>query len=125
MDRKAERKNSSMDDVKHRIKELLDEIIQVRLWQAWPERLNTMGVEADEARTWGAEISQVVDEYRSTLMSLADLLDETDPEQIRTKVHSWAIGISEVTVPEIQEPMKYLASKIEGRLPAEEKEEMD
>jgi hypothetical protein len=112
-----------MDDLKVRIKEVLDELIQTHLYKKWPEHLVGAGIDENEARAWGVEISQVVDEYRSTLMHLLDLLDESDPEQIPRNVHSWAVGISEVTVPEIQEPMLYLKGLLEEYLPPEPDDE--
>lgn len=108
-----------MDDLRESIKQALDELIQTRLRKTWPEHLTTLGITEDDAHTWGVEISQVVDEYRSTLMNLFDLLIEQDPEQIPRQIHSWAVGISEVTVPEIQEPMKYLEAQLEKHLPPE------
>ena len=112
-----------MDDLKARIKEVLDELIQIQLYKTWPEFLIASGIDENDAGTWGVEISQVVDEYRSTLMSLADLLAETDIERIPREVHSWAVGISEVTVDEIQEPMLYLEKQLEKYLPPEEDED--
>jgi hypothetical protein len=116
-------RRNTMKDLKARIKEILDELIQEHLYSSWPEHLVASGIDENEARNWGVEISQVVDEYRSTLLRLADLLDESDSEQIPLKVHSWAVGISEVTVPEIEEPMRYLEGLLKKYLPPEPDDE--
>ncbi|MBZ0275150.1 MAG: hypothetical protein K8I60_03340 [Anaerolineae bacterium] len=108
-----------MSDLKERIKQVLDELIQVHLYKRWPEHMIALGIDEDEARTWGAEISHVVDEYRSTLMDLTNILGETDMDRIHRQVHSWAVGISEVTVPEIEEPMRYLEKLLDKYLPPE------
>jgi hypothetical protein len=76
-----------------------------------------VGIDEREAHRWAAELGHVVDEYRSTLRELAGLFDETDPEQIPQKIYSWAVGIQEVTVPEIAEPMKYLEELLEKYIP--------
>ena len=109
-----------MNDLKERIKEVLDELIQLYLYKKWPEHLIALGIDENDARTWGVEISQVVDEYRSTLLLLSDLLTENDAEKVPVKTHSWAVGISEVTVPEIREPMQYLEKLLEKYLPPED-----
>lgn len=112
-----------MDDLKTRIKTFLDEIEYTHLKRAWPERLVAAGINEREAHKWAAEIGHVVDEYRSTLMQLAELLQVTDTERIPQQVHSWAVGISEVTVPEINEPMLYLKGLLEEYLPPEPDDE--
>lgn len=92
-----------MADLKARIKSFLDEIEYQHLKTAWPERLIAAGLNKDEVYTWAAELGHVVEEYQSSLMHLADLLAETDIECIPRKVHSFAVGITEVSVPEIEE----------------------
>jgi hypothetical protein len=52
-------------------------------------------------------------------MRLADLLQETDPQRIPIRIHRWAVGILEVSVPEISEPMEHLKSLLEKYIPPE------
>src|SRR5689334_21543248 len=82
----------ALDDLKKRIKDFLDEIEYVHLKEAWPKRLSGIGINERDAQIWAAEIGHVVEEYQSSLMRLADLLEETDPERIPLRVHSWAVG---------------------------------
>jgi hypothetical protein len=51
------------------------------------------------------------------------LLHETDAEDIPNKVHGWAIGILNVTIPEIEEPMRYLQGQLEKYLPPKDDDE--
>lgn len=112
-----------MSDLKDRIKKALDELIQMHLYNTWPEHLIALGIDENEARTWGVEISQVVDEYRSTLMQLLDLTDESDSDQIPLKVYSWVVGRIEVTLPEIEDPMRHLATLLQKYVPPEPDDE--
>lgn len=112
-----------MEDLKARIKALMTEIESTHLKKDWIERLIEAGIEKEAAYTWAAEIGHVIDEYRSTLMGLADVLAETDVDRIPRQVHSWAVGISEVTVAEIEEPMRYLEKQLDEFLPPEPDDE--
>ena len=111
------------DDLKARIKAFLEEIEYVHLKKDWPERLIAAGIDEREAQKWAAEIGHVVEEYQSSLMRLADLLQETDSERIPRRVHSWAVGRIEVSIPEIEEPMRYLEGELEKYLPPEPDDE--
>jgi hypothetical protein len=109
-----------MDDLKARVKAFLDEFEFTYLKRKWVEQLIEVGIDEREAHRWAAELGHVVDEYQTTLMLLAELFLVTDPEQIPQKIYSWAVGIQEVTVPEIAEPMKYLAEQLEEYLPPDD-----
>jgi hypothetical protein len=115
----------SVDDLKQKVKDFFDELEYVHLKKAWPERLIGVGIDEREAHTWAAEIGHVVEEYQSSLMRLADLLQETDPERIPRQVHSWAVGRIVVSIPEIEEPMHYLEKLVEKYLPPEPEESDD
>lgn len=108
-----------MDDLKARIKSFLDEVEFTYVKKTWLEHLTTVGIDKDEASVWVAEIGHVIEEYQSSLMRLADLLEEADVERIPQRVHSWAVGRIEVTIPEIEEPMRYLEGILEKYLPPE------
>jgi len=112
-----------MDDLKNKIKTLLEEVENIHLKKTWPEYLIAVGISEDEARIWAAEIGHVVEEYQSSLMRLVDLLQETNVERIPEKVHSWVVGRIEVTIPEIEEPMRYLEGQLEKYLPPETDDE--
>ena len=109
-----------MDELKPRVVAFLEEFEYTYLKGKWVEELVSVGIDIDEARMWAAELGHVVDEYRSTLRELADLLLETDPEQIPQKIYSWAVGIQEVTVPEIADPMKYLEEQLKKYIPPDD-----
>ncbi len=64
----------------------------------------------------------VVEEYQSSLMELADLLQEQDVRRIPQRVHSWVVGALEVSIPEIEEPMRYLEGLLNKYLPNEHDE---
>jgi hypothetical protein len=108
-----------MDDLGTQIKLFLDDIEFIHLKKEWQERLVNVGIDVAEASVWAAEIGHVIDEYRSSLIRLADLLEETDPERIPLRVHSWAVGRLVVSIPEIEEPMRYLEKQLEKYLPPE------
>lgn len=110
-------------DLRDRIREFFAEIEYTHLKQAWVERIVDDGLDEAEARKWAAEIGHVVEEYESSLLRLADLLDEKDPALIPKRVYSWVIGRLEVTIPEIEEPMRYLKERLEKLLPHEPDDE--
>ncbi len=112
-----------MGNLKSQIHAFLNEIEYTHLKKNWVKRLIEMGIAESEARVWAAEIGHVVDEYRSSLMILAKLLEETDIERIPELVHSFAIGIVVNTVDEIEEPMRYLEKQLEKYLPPEPDDE--
>ena len=113
-----------MEEIKKRVKLLLDEIEYVHLKKKWLQNLVEAGADEEEARIWVAEIGHVVDEYRTTLEQLTELLGDTDIETVPTKIHDWAVGISEVTVPEIQEPMRYLEGQLKKYVPDDDLDEV-
>jgi hypothetical protein len=112
-----------MEDLKPRIKEFLEEIEYEHLKKIWPEQLGAAGLDKREAQKWAAEIGHVIEEYQSSLMRLADLLLETDAQRIPREVHSWAVGTIVVTIPEIEDPMRYLKGEMEKYLPPEPEDE--
>ena len=112
-----------LDDLKARIKALLEEIEYTHLKKTWPEQLIKAGISEIEAHKWAAEIGHVVEEYQSSLTRLVDLLQENDSQRIPQQVHSWAVGTFEVSVPEIEEPMRYLEGLLEKYLPPEPNDE--
>jgi hypothetical protein len=112
-----------VEDLKTRIKALLSEVEFTYLKRTWVEHLAETGIDEGEARKWAAEIGHVVDEYQSSLIRLVDLLEETDPERIPQCVHSWVVGRLEVTIPEIEDPMRYLEGLLEKYLPPEPDDE--
>lgn len=112
-----------MDDLKARIKALLEEIEYTHLKKTWPEQLIAAGFNEIEAHKWAAEIGHVVEEYQSSLMRLADLLQENDSQRIPRQVHSWAVGRLEVSIPEIEEPMRHLEGLLGKYLPPEPNDE--
>lgn len=114
-----------MDDLKTRIKMLLEEVENIHLKKTWPEHLIGIGVSEDDARVWAAEIGHVVEEYQSSLIRLVDLLQESNLEYIPEKVYSWAVGRVEVTIPEIEEPMRYLQGILQKYIPPEPDDEED
>ena len=114
-----------MDDLKDRIKAFLEEIEYIHLKKTWLEHLIAAEIDENDARTWAAEIGHVVEEYQSSLMVLAELLEESDPKRIPSEVQNWAVGIRVVTIPEIEEPMHYLEGQLEKYLPPEHDDEDD
>lgn len=108
-----------MDDLKAKIKDALEELEYKRVRKDWPEHLVQLGIDVDEAYTWGAEIAGVIEEYHSSIMRLFKMLDEQDPALIPERVYSWVIGRLEVTIPEIEEPMRYMKERLEKLLPPE------
>ena len=101
-----------MDDLRTQIKLFLNDVEFTHLKKEWRENLIRVGIDEKEARLWAAEIGHVIDEYRSSLMHLADLLMEVDPDVIPLKVHEWAVGTLEVSISEIEEPMQYLEKQL-------------
>ncbi len=106
-----------MEDIGSRITNDLNELIRVHLHSIWRNHLIDSGIDPKEAYTWTLEISEVLDEIRTTLKELITLFNLTDPKQIPIEVHGWAIRITIITVPEIQQPMTYLAGLLEKYLP--------
>lgn len=113
----------TVNDLKPRIKTFLEEIEFTHVKTLWLEHLLAVGIDKSDAAVWAAEIGHVIEEYQSSLMRLADLLQETDPQRIPEEVHSWAVGRIEVTIPEIEEPMRYLEKQLEKYLPPEPDDE--
>jgi hypothetical protein len=109
-----------VEDLKTRIKVLLDELEFRHLKKNWVRHLVETGIDEHEARKWAAEIGHVIDEYRSTLIDLADLMMEYDPELILLDVHEWAVNISDVTVPALEDPMRSLEELLEKYLPPDD-----
>lgn len=112
-----------MNDLKTRIKTFLEEIEFTHVKNLWLEHLIAVGIDKNEAAVWAAEIGHVIEEYQSSLTHLADLLEETNADLIPQRVHSWAVGSIEVTIPEIEEPMRYLEGQVRKYLPPEPPDE--
>jgi hypothetical protein len=112
-----------VEDLKTRIKALLNEIEFTHLKKDWTKRLTEVGIDEGDASKWAAEIGHVVDEYQSSLIRLVDLLQESDPRRIPQRIHGWAVGRLEVTIPEIEDPMRYLERLVEKYLPPEPDDE--
>jgi len=112
-----------VEDLKNRIKALLSEIEYSHVKRTWVEQLTQKGFAEDEARQWAAEIGHVVDEYQSSLIRLVELLEEANPERIPESIYDWTVGRLEVTIPEIEEPMRYLENLLKKYIPAEPDDE--
>ena len=55
---------TTLDDLKARIKALLTEIEYVHLRKVWPERLVASGIDRQDARKLATEIGQMMGEYQ-------------------------------------------------------------
>ena len=110
-----------MEDLKSRINTLLEEIIYVHLREHWVEKLVVSGINREEAIHWAVEIGEVVDEYRSGLASLAELLSaEARPNSITEELYHWAAGIRTLSISEIDAPLQRLENALEQYLPTDE-----
>lgn len=112
-----------MDDLKIRIKALLEEIELTYLKKTWPEQLVASGINEVEAHTWAAEIGHVLEAYQSSLTYLVDLLQETRPDRIPQQANDWADYSRDITVFKIEDSMRYLQERLEKYLPPESSEE--
>lgn len=106
-----------MENLREHIESFFKEIEFEYLKKQWVEKLIEAGIDKDETGLWAVEIGHVIDEYHSTMVSLADILKETDTNSIPQLIHTWAVGISTVTVSEIDEPMRYLEKQLEKYVP--------
>lgn len=116
---------ATREDLGTQIKGLLHETEYKYVKNLWVKQLIESGIGEKEAKKWAAEIGHVIDEYQSSLMRLVDLMQETDPMLIPQRIHSWAVGRLEVTIPEIEDRMKYLAGELQKYLPEEEDKDAD
>ena len=106
-----------MDDLKERIKTLLEEIEYVDLKKTWPEHLIAVGIDEREVHKWAAEIGHVVAEYQNSLKYLIDLLQETNPERIPRRVNDWADYTRDISVFIFEGAMRRLQEQLEKYLP--------
>lgn len=112
-----------MDDLKERIKTLLEEIEYNHLKKTWTERLIVAGIDEREAHKWAAEIGHVVAEYQNSLKYLTDLLQETDSERIPQRVNDWADYTRDISAFIFEGAMRRLQEQLEKYLPSEPNEE--
>jgi len=112
-----------VDEKKEQVKSFFREFEFEYVKKEWLNRLIELGIDDEEARVWAIEIGHVVDEYSSTLQLLCDVVTETKAEKIPEAVYDWAVGITEVTVPEISDPMKYLEEQLEKYIPPDQDED--
>jgi hypothetical protein len=110
--------SANLEKIRGDITVLLDEIQYTHLKQ-WPEHLIRHGIGEKDAHIWATEIASVLDQYRSSLLKLIDVLNENDVERIPKVVYDWSVYISEVIVPKVHDPMLALDKLIEPMRPHE------
>ncbi len=108
-----------MDDLAGRIQTFMLEIRNEILIGQWMPSVISAGYDERVASKWAAELGHVVEEFDSTLRQLARVLTETDAERIPVRLKSFSEGVTEVTVPEIVEPMERLLELVTPFLPPE------
>jgi len=115
----------TMDDLKLRIKTLLEEIEFVHLKQIWVEKISKLGIDARDASKLGAEIGHIVDEYERSLRFLVDMLRKNDMTHIAEDIADWAAYTLDFGVYKIEDPVAEIQKIIEKYLPLETEEEDD
>ena len=112
-----------MEDLKPRIKVLLNEIEFTHLKKNWAERLIAAGVEKEDVGTWTAEIGHIVDEYERSLRFLVDLLQTSDASHAAQELESWIAYTRDMTIWKLDDVMKALQGRYEKYLPPEPDDE--
>src|SRR5258706_12612774 len=106
------------DDLKARIKTLLEEIEYVHLKKNWPERLIAAGIDEGEAHIWAAEIGHVVNEYERSLRYLVEVLYIGNPRQTMPEdINNWAAYTRDIGVFTIENSLGYLQERLEKYIP--------
>ena len=115
-----------MDDLKFRIRALLEEIEFVHLKGNWVEKISHLGIDPRDASKLGAEIGHIVDEYQRSLRYLVDLLQNDDPKRIPEDIAGWAGYTLSLGVYKIEDPVAQIQIIIEKYLPVKsEKDDED
>ena len=112
-----------MDDLKLRIKTLLEEIEFVHLNRIWFEKISKLGIEVHDAGNLAVEIGHIVDEYQRSLRYLVDLLQNDDPKRIPEDIASWAAYTLDLGVYKIEDPIAEIQKILAKYLPPETEEE--
>lgn len=114
-----------MDEPKHRIKTLFEEIESVYLRQTMRNNLTAAGIDESEAHNWVLEIGQIVDEYQRSLHLLIDLIQESDKERVPRKLESWLAYTKDIGLFKIEDIIKHVQDGLQKYLPpdAEDKDE--
>lgn len=112
------------DELKAKIKSLLEEIEYVHLKKVWPERLIAAGISKREAQKWAAEIGHIVNEYERSLRYLVDLLYVGNPRvTIPEDIESWAAYTRDIGVFTLENSIKDLQEHLKTYLPPNPDEE--
>lgn len=119
--RPMEDHSANLDKIKGDVITLLDDV-QYRHMERWPKHLVANGIDEKDAHLWANEIGFVLDQYRSSLLKLIDVLNETDVERIPKLVYDWSMFISDIIVPKVHDPMVALEKRIEPMLPPDPEE---
>ena len=67
-----------LEDLKPRIKSLMQEIEFTHLKKNWMKQLIEAGIDQEDMHQWVAEIGHVIDEYERSLRYLVGLLQTID-----------------------------------------------
>jgi hypothetical protein len=110
--------SAKLEKIRGDVTALLDDIQYTHL-KHWPKHLVAHGIDEREAYLWATEISSVLDQYRSSLLKLINVLNETDVDRIPNLVYDWSVYISTVIVHKVHDPMLALEKLIEPMLPPE------
>ncbi len=114
-----------MDDLKVRIKSLMQEIEYTHLKKNWVQQLISVGIEKEDAYKWVAEIGHVVDEYERSLRYLVEMFQENDVERIAVQLESWVAYTHDMTMWKLGDVTEQLKGHYEKYLPPEEDDEAD
>jgi hypothetical protein len=112
-----------MDDLKERIKALLNEIEYTHLKKNWAEQLITAGIDEKDVYKWVAEIGHVVDEYERSLRYLVNLLQESEVERVAQRLQGWIAYTRDMTTWKLDDVIKELNGRYEKYLPPEPDDE--
>jgi len=113
----------AMEDLKGRIKALLNEIEFTHLKKNWTERLIARGVAKEDSYEWVAEIGHIVDEYERSLRFLTDMLEISDAIGAAQKLESWIAYTRDMTIWRLDDVVNQLQGKYEKYLPPEPNDE--
>ncbi len=114
------------DELRMRIKTLLDEIEYTHVKRNWVERLIAAGIEERDAHQWAAEVGHIVDEYERSLRFLVDLLEKTsDPAAAAEALEGWVAYTRDLTIWKLDEVTNELKKLYPKYLPPPKPDDED
>lgn len=110
--------SGTMDELKERIRSLLEEVEYIHVTQNWWLRLLGMGVSEEDIRKWAPNIRFVVEEYKLSLGYLTDLLRISDASEAAEDLKGWVAYTRDTSVWKMSIVHAYIhGTKIEDDLP--------